>query len=139
MSNPADSADAGTGLMLSVAEQLIPLFATAAAGIPQARRIARSAVEAYAPETRADYINTARIIAFSMAALALLGRAAADEIAIAEKLRIYGRANALNRSAEQSERSMMQRRRLGLAMPRAGLAVETVPTDGPARAARDGI
>jgi hypothetical protein len=28
-----------------------------------------------------------------------------------EKLRILGRANALNRSADQSERSMMQRRR----------------------------
>jgi hypothetical protein len=34
-----------------------------------------------------------------------------------EQMRAYGRANALNRSADQSERTMMQRRRLQKADP----------------------
>jgi hypothetical protein len=34
-----------------------------------------------------------------------------------EQMRAYGRANALNRSADQSERTMMQRRRLQKANP----------------------
>jgi hypothetical protein len=46
-----------------------------------------------------------------MAALSVLGTAAGDDLAMPQKLRIYGRAVALNRSADQSERTMMQRRR----------------------------
>ncbi len=65
-----------------------------------------------------------------MAALALLGRGATDDMTITEKLRSYGRANVLNRSAEQSERSMMQRRRLGLALSRAGLPTQSGPETG---------
>ncbi|HEY1412177.1 MAG TPA: hypothetical protein VGF36_08550 [Rhodopila sp.] len=69
------------------------------------------AIQAYQPETRADCVNAGRTIAFSMAALALLGHAASEDMEMPEKLRVLGRANALNRSADQSERSMMQRRR----------------------------
>ena len=73
--------------------------------------MAMSAIEAYSPEIRADAVNIARTIAFSMAAIALLGHASADDLTMTVKLRAYGRANTLNRSADQSERTMMQRRR----------------------------
>jgi hypothetical protein len=47
-----------------------------------------------------------------MAALSLLGQGAEEDMTTAELMRAYGRANALNRSADQSERTMMLRRRL---------------------------
>jgi hypothetical protein len=124
MSNPAvpdqarPDADLRIGLLLSIGEQLIPLFATGIVDIPLARRMAVSAIEAYEPESRADYVNAARTIAFSMGALALLGHAAAPDTPMPEKMRAYGRANALNRSADQSERTMMQRRRYLQLSPR---------------------
>jgi hypothetical protein len=103
--------DPATGLMSSVAELLIPLFKTSSIDRQLARQIAASAIEAYCPETRADFVNVARTIAFSMAALALLGKTASDDLTMPEQLKAFGRANALNRSADQSERTMMQRRR----------------------------
>jgi hypothetical protein len=72
--------------------------------------MAISGIEAYQPETRADYINLARTISFSLAALSLLGQAASPDMPMPEKMRAFGRANALNRSADQSERTMMRRR-----------------------------
>jgi hypothetical protein len=103
--------DPKIGLMFSVADLLIPLFKTGSIDVKLARRMAVSAIEAYQPETRADYVNIARTIAFSMSALALLGKAAAADLTPAETMRTFSRATALNRSADQSERSMMQRRR----------------------------
>jgi hypothetical protein len=47
-----------------------------------------------------------------MTALNLLRDIAKADLSMPEKLRLFGRANALNRSADQSERTMMQRRRL---------------------------
>ena len=123
MPNPAISDraqrpfDPNLGLRFTLADQLIPLFNTGAIGVPLARRMALGALEAYNPESRADYVNVARTIAFSIAALALLGHAAAEAVPMTEKMRAYGRANALNRSADQSERSMMQRRRYQNANP----------------------
>jgi hypothetical protein len=117
MSSPAEphgtypDIDPRHGLLISVAVQLVPLFTVAAAGdIPLAHQMAASAIEAYAPESRADYVNVARTLAFSMSALALLGKAAAPDLPMPETLRAFARANALNRSADQSERSMMLRR-----------------------------
>ncbi len=53
-----------------------------------------------------------------MAALALLGKAvSSNDLSHPEQMRAYGRANALNRSADQSERAMMQRRRYLLDNP----------------------
>jgi hypothetical protein len=113
--------DPKIGLMLSAANHLIPLLHTITPDPRLARDMALSAIAAYAPETRADYVNTARTIAFSMASLALLGRAAAPEVTLPEQLRAYGRANTLNRPADQSERTMMQRRRYQKANPPAEL------------------
>jgi hypothetical protein len=98
------------GLLLGIANELIPLFTHGNMDRANARSMALSALQAYQPETHADYVNIARTIAFSMSALALLGHAAAKDVPMPEKLRAFGRANALNRSADQSERTMMQRR-----------------------------
>jgi hypothetical protein len=103
--------DPQIGLTCVVADYLIPLFMVGAIDVPLARRMAHSAMDAYYPETRADYVNVARTIAFSMAALALLGKAMSQDMALPEQMRAFGRANALNRSADQSELSMMRRRR----------------------------
>ncbi len=119
--------DPALGLMVGVADHLVPLFATVGIGIPLARRMALSAIEAYEPRTRADYVNVARTIAFSMSALALLGKAAAPDMSMAEKMRAFGRANALNRSADQSERTMMQRRHHQQTTVRAGDASSAHP------------
>jgi hypothetical protein len=96
---------------LTIAGLLIPLFATGTDDTPMARRTAAGAIEAYRPETQADYVNAARTIAFSMAALSLLGKSASPEVTMPEQMRMFARAIALNRSADQSERTMMQRRR----------------------------
>ena len=123
MSTPAASSkalpylDPEVGLMFGIADQLIPLFKIGTIDVPLAREMAVSAITAYAPETRADYVNIARTIALSMAALSLLGTAASQDMTMPEKMRTFGRANALNRSADQSERTMMQRRRYQRANP----------------------
>jgi hypothetical protein len=98
--------------MFAIADQLIPFFLKGTGDYDMARAMARSAIEAYGPQTRADFANIARTIAFSMAALSLLGQAAEEDMTMAKKMGAYGRANALNRSADQSERTMMLRRRL---------------------------
>ncbi len=118
--------DPELGLVFTVAEHLIPLFKTGAVDTHLARRMAISAIGAYRPETQADHVNVARTIAFSMAALALLGQAAAQDVSMAEKMRALARANALNRSADQSERTMMQRRRHQQANPPAETQAETL-------------
>jgi hypothetical protein len=73
--------------------------------------MAVTAIEAYHPETRADYVNIARTIACSITSLALLGKTADPDMTPPEKIRACGRAIALNRATDQSERTMMQRRR----------------------------
>ncbi len=122
MSDPTTSNelfDPQIGLMVAAAEHLIPLFETESIDGPLARRMAISALYAYNPETRADFVNAARIIAFSLAALALLGKTASPDMTMPEKMRAFSRANALNRSADQSERTMMQRRRHDNSNPQA--------------------
>jgi hypothetical protein len=108
---PLPPIDPGFGLIFGLAELLSPLFKTGPVDSALAHRMAISAIEAYNPGTRADCVNVARTIAFSMAALALLGAAASRDMTFAQQMRAFGRANALNRSADQSERTMMQRRR----------------------------
>jgi hypothetical protein len=53
--------------------------------------------------------------------------AGADDLPPAVKMRYFGRANALNRSADQSERIMMQRRRDQRANPPAELPAHLRP------------
>jgi hypothetical protein len=120
--------------MLITAEQLMPLFEVCATDDDAAHSMALSAIAGYAPESRADYVNIARTIAFSMAALTLLGHATADVTMMPpEKMRAYGRANALNISADQSERTMMQRRKYHHAHPPAKLPAWMDPCAEPAK------
>jgi hypothetical protein len=111
--------DPAFGLIHGLTEHLIPLFPISAVDVPLARQMALSAIEAYEPESRADYVNVARTLAFSMSALSLLGQAAAQDMTMPEKLRVFGRASALSRSADDTERTMMQRRHYQRAIPRA--------------------
>jgi hypothetical protein len=104
------------GLLARIADQITPLFQTSTTDPAFARATALGALAAYYPESAADYVNIARILAFSMAALAALGIAATD-LPPAQKMRYFGRANALNRSADQTERMMTQRRRNHRANP----------------------
>jgi len=98
-------------LLRHLAERITPLFEIGSASKADATATAISALAAYSPKSRADFVNIARILAFSMSSLAALGLAAADDLPPAQKMRYFGRANALNRSADQTERIMMQRRR----------------------------
>ena len=139
MSNPTEPSQASppidprAGLMISAASQLVPLFRTNSPDSRVAREMAMSAIAAYDPESRADYINVARTIAFSIAALALLAKAATEDMPMPELMRVYGRANALNRSADQSERTMMRRRACQKADPPAWMdpGLETPEPDAP--------
>nr|WP_294525081.1 hypothetical protein [uncultured Rhodopila sp.] len=136
---PLPPIDPQIGLRFAAAEHLIPFFRSRISDTDLARRMAHSALDAYYPETRADFVNAARTIAFSMAAIALLGKAmAAPDLTVPEQMRAYGRANALNRSAEQSERSMMVRRKYLRANPppeRAPIPPAEKPTISPEDAA----
>ena len=127
MSNQTPTRDPWDGVLFSVAGQLAPLFETKDTDPDDARQCAMSALAAYHPESRADFVNIARILAFSMASLAALGMAVANDLPPAAKMRYFGRANALNRSADQSERIMMQRRREQRANPCAELPAHLRP------------
>ena len=117
MSAPDQPIDPSLGLLFIVSQHLMPLFKVGTIDNPLARQMAASAVDAYHPETRADYVNIARTIACSITSLALLGKTAAPDMPPAEKIRAISRAIALNRAADQSERTMMQRRRHHKANP----------------------
>ena len=141
MSDPTPTSpptDPKAGLIVVAASQLVPLFRTKSTGYRGAHKMAMSAIAAYHPEARSDYVNIARTIAFSMAALALLANAATADMSMPDLMRVYGRANALNRSADQSERTMTRRRTYHAANPPAELpawmdpGLETTEPEAPA-------
>ena len=109
--------DPTLGLLFIVSQHLMPLFKVGTIDDRLAREMAVTAIEAYHPETRADYVNIARTIACSITSLALLGTTASPDMPPPEKIRTIGRAIALNRTADQSERTMTQRRRYHKANP----------------------
>jgi hypothetical protein len=111
--------DPQIGLKFVIAGHLIPFFQSGPVDTNLARQMAHSAVDAYNPQSRADYINIARTIAFSVAAVALLAQITAEPMALPDQMKAYARANALNRSADQSERTMLRRRRDQQANPTA--------------------
>ena len=120
MSDPTPSSsptDPKTALMVVAASHLVPLFRIGSIKYRDAHKMAMSAIAAYHPESRSDYVNIARTVAFSMAALALLAKATAADTPMPDLMRVYGRANALNRSADQSEQTMIRRRAYHAANP----------------------
>ena len=93
--------DPRTGLITGITSQLVPLFRSATTNDALAYKMAISAIGSYQPESRPDFVNAARTIAFSMAALALLGSAASPDMTMTEKMRVLrpgNRAEPLRRS-----------------------------------------
>jgi hypothetical protein len=112
--------DPSQGLIECLADYLAPLFVADPDDQPAARLMAIRAMISYRPEMHADFIAVARSISFSMSALAALSRAATDEMPPALRLRYFGMASALSRSADESERTMERRRRRFMAQRLAG-------------------
>jgi hypothetical protein len=103
--------DPRLGLQFVAAAHLIDLFEGGPVDTNLARDMAHSAIDAYSPQSRADCLNAARTIAFSIAALTLLSRIVRESPPLPEQLQAFDCANALNSSADRSERTMMLRRR----------------------------
>lgn len=104
--------------MMSVSDLLIPFFDRPGLHEDFVSKMAGCAIDAYGPESRADHINIARTVAFSMASVALLAKAvASQDMPLKDQLSVASRANALHRSAGESERSMMRRRQYDKANP----------------------
>jgi hypothetical protein len=132
VSNPAAERpiiDPSLGLRFVAAAHLIDLFEGGPVDTNLARDMAHSAIDAYRPQTRADCLNAARTIAFSMAALALLSRIVRESPPLPEQLQAFDRANALNSSADRSERTMMLRRRSQTTRASADLAASQPEPD----------
>jgi hypothetical protein len=121
--------DPSQGLIECLATYLAPLFVTDTDDLPAARLMAIRAMISYRPGMKADFIAVARSIALSMSALAALSRAATEDMPAALRLRYFGVANALGRSAEQGERTMERRCRQGADVARrgAGAAGDEIP------------
>ncbi len=121
--------DPSQGLIECLATYLAPLFVTDTDDLPAARLMAIRAMISYRPGMKADFIAVARSIALSMSALAALSRAATEDMPAALRLRYFGVANALGRSAEQGERTMERRCHQGADVARrgAGAAGDEIP------------
>jgi len=94
-------------LMALITALLAPMFLGVSAGdIALARIAATETVAAYRARNHADLLAVAQIIAFGLAALGSLSLSLADDISLPMALRLRGNANACNRSAEQSRRTL---------------------------------
>jgi hypothetical protein len=108
----ANAAEPAHNVLQAVAERLIPFFAGAGHDAGAARTAALAAIDSWRPENMVDILHIGRILAFSLAAISMAGQAAAADMPPEMQLRCLGKANALARSAEQSERAMTRQRQL---------------------------
>ena len=108
---PTGPYDPMYGLQEKVASLLTPIFQDASTDELFAYQISCRSLQAYEAETRADFVNIGRTIAFSLASMALVKEVFNPALQLEDKKRAAIQANALNRSADQAERSMMERRR----------------------------
>ena len=130
---PAGPYDPMFGLQEKIASLLTPIFHDADTDELFAYQVACRSLQAYEPETRADFVNAGRTIAFSLASLVVLKEAFNPALQLEDKKRVAIHANALNRSADQAERSMMERRRYQRAFTTLPAPQETEqPTETPA-------
>jgi hypothetical protein len=88
---------------------LLPYFTTSVADTSDARAEIIETLTAYAPRTRAEMLQAARIIALGMATLDTLAEAKSTEMSDAMRVRYLGCANRLNRSTMLTENSLRQR------------------------------
>jgi hypothetical protein len=126
---PTGPYDPMFGLQEKVASLLTPIFQDARTDELFAYQIACRSLQAYEPETRADFVNAARTIAFSLASLVVIKDAFDPTLQPEDKKRVAIQANALNRSADQAERSMMERRRYQRAYPTLPVPQQAEPGD----------
>jgi hypothetical protein len=92
----------------SIIAFLLPHFNIGALNIHEARAEIIDTLASYATRTRAEMLQAARIIAFSMATLDTLAEARTAEMSQSMRIRHRGCANGLNRSTTQTERALAQ-------------------------------
>ncbi len=102
--------DPWDGISYAVIECLAPLFITSICGPAYARRAAFEAITAYKPQSRADYGNIGRIVAFSLLVMAIAAKAAAADVPLELQLKILSRLQAVSRTADATEKVMVARR-----------------------------
>jgi hypothetical protein len=120
------------GLQEKVASLLTPIFQDAKTDELFAYQVACRSLQAYEAETRADFVNAGRTIAFGLASMVLLKEVFNPDLQLEDKKRAAIHANALNRSADQAERSMMERRRYRRAYPTFPVPQQPEPDDAAA-------
>jgi hypothetical protein len=94
---------------------LLPFFIGTTVDMPAARAEILETLNSYGARTRAETLNAARIIAFSMASLDTLMEAKAADLSPSMKIRYRSCANGLNRSTIQNEKILD--RSLGCELP----------------------
>jgi hypothetical protein len=91
---------------------LTPLFMAGCYGdMDNGRLAAVETIASYRPATQADLIKIAQIIGFGLAALDDLRLSMHPDVGLAQKMRLRGQANALNRSAQQNATSLERSRK----------------------------
>lgn len=94
----------------TIANRLVPLFLTPN-GTPEAAKAAAThAINAYRPETPADILRVARILALSFAAIAAAAQAEAKDLSSTQRLHYWTKTNTLSRSAAQAEAAFAKAR-----------------------------
>jgi hypothetical protein len=106
-----------SALMEAVIDFLLPYFMPSALDIHDARIEIVDTLTAYAARTRSEYLQVARIIAFSMTALDVLAEAKTTDMSLSMRVRYRGCANNLNRTTMQLEKALDQRLALDAAQP----------------------
>lgn len=90
----------------TIIDFLQPYFASAAANNHDARFEILDTLASYATRTRAEMLQAAQIIAFSMTTLDVLAEARTAEMSVSMRIRYRGCANGLNRSTLQTEKAL---------------------------------
>jgi len=113
MSNHAGSMQSPERLRLHAIATLVPFFADGSAGDEQNARVAAEGLlNDYNAATPKELQLSTQIIALGWAAMACLRTAvAAENLSVAEKLRLQDTAIALDRSSQKSTRALAARRK----------------------------
>jgi hypothetical protein len=91
---------------------LLPTFLGGAAGnLDAARQAARAALTAYDPQTEQELRLAAQITQYSFASLDAVSRSIDPDLPLTTVLRLRGNANAMQRSANQCQRTLERLRK----------------------------
>jgi hypothetical protein len=101
--HPADT------LLNLIVTLMTPMFLAAADGnLAFARQAATETLNAYRAETQSDLITIAKIVAFGLAALAVLSLSMAEDLSVTTVLRLHASANASDRSEHRNRGVLKQ-------------------------------